>query len=782
ALLLFVDAAFAQPFLELYPGLETAGVNIYLSALNDPETDVNASVSYRPAGISEWRAGFPLTNVPAKNRLSGSLFWLMPATTYEVQVELNDPTTPALNGTFTGNLTTRSEVDFSPATFALIVSPDGTGTACSDAQPCGLSTALEQVEAGQDIELKGGVYYTGGLALTKGGTADAPITLRSKPGEQAILDGSDPEPYIWQPVASQPGVFFTPLKGANFNVNCVVADGVRLYPYAKLNYDLVNLELGCILAQPVPAGVSGMSRDPRDIVFTPFPTPNPYFKKLFVHFADNSNPADHDMAISTQKTCLVIENQSFIRFRNLVFRRYGVAPGRTAIQLRNCDEIVFDHCRFEHNDLSIVADGNSDRLTVQFCTFLDNTDWDTYLGKATYEPGTPLLCYGQLPDPFPYNDRVMETGGVFFDFNFTGRGAMLRGNTFSGFMDGTKGAPPPGSVEVDYTQEFDIFDNLINGGDDGIELEGQSGNLRFYRNTLRDCGAAISLAPVRYGPVFLLRNVISDFHETHFTITGSPVLNWSGGLPFKFQSGADVKIGNVYAFHNTVCVMGSGQANGLQVYPGSSQMEGFTAKNNIFFAEKNRALFLRSGGDQLPPLDLDYNNYVCSDTLVRVQLSTGIQYFSGLPGFSGAFGLEMHGLNADPLFADTSAHDFHLKTGSPCINTGVVIPGINDRWYGGLAPDLGAFEADSILTTASPDASEMFSISPNPATNRISVKTPGMGDWALDLYNLQGQKFGSAVFSGNQFTWNLENLPAGAYMLVLNRGAVRWQTRVFLKE
>ncbi len=135
ALLLFVDAAFAQPFLELYPGLETAGINIYLSALNDPEADVTASVSYRPAGVSDWKAGFPLTNVPDKHRLSGSLFWLTPATTYEVRVNLNDPTTPALNGTFSGSFTTRSEIDFSPATFTLIVSPDGAGTACSDAQP-----------------------------------------------------------------------------------------------------------------------------------------------------------------------------------------------------------------------------------------------------------------------------------------------------------------------------------------------------------------------------------------------------------------------------------------------------------------------------------------------------------------------------------------------------------------------------------------------------------------------------------------------------------------------
>jgi hypothetical protein len=159
-----------------------------------------------------------------------------------------------------------------------------------------LSTALSLVEAGQDIELEGGTYYTGGLDLAKSGTYTAPITIRSKTGEQAILDGSDSEPYVWFPGQGTPGVFYTQLKESNANVNCVVIDGVRMYPYAKLFPDLVNLSLSCILGQHVPIGLSGMTRDPRTSTFIPFQILNPYYKLLFVHLNDGSDPNEHEVA------------------------------------------------------------------------------------------------------------------------------------------------------------------------------------------------------------------------------------------------------------------------------------------------------------------------------------------------------------------------------------------------------------------------------------------------------------------------------------------------------
>ncbi len=776
--LLIVSALAAQPSLELFPSLETVGVNVQFNNLNDPEKDVTAALEYRLAGEVTWSEGFPLTALFDKNRCSGSLFWLRPATKYEVRVQLNDPSTPGLNMILEGNVTTRPEPDFTPAASQLIVSTSGTGTTCSEGQPCSLATALAQVEAGQDIELRGGVYYIGGLNLAKSGTITAPITIRGRAGETAILDGSDPDPYTWQPGSGTPGLFFTNLKEANANVNCVIVDDIRLFPYRKLQYDLINLEISCILGYPVPAGVSGMFRDPRPSTFIPFQLQNPLYKKLFVHLADGSNPAEHTVIVSLQKSGITLENQSFIRFHNLSFQHYGVRPGGHALWLKNCDEVIVDHCEFSHNDLNITVSGNSDRFTAQFCTFRDNTDWDTYIGKATYEPYSPLLCDGTLPDLYPFSDRVAEVGAIFFDHDCTGRGIVIRGNRFNGFMDGAHGSPSGFAPEQASSQEIDIFDNEFQGGDDGIELEGWAGNLRFYRNTLRDCGAAISLAPVQTGPVYLIRNIISDFHDDHSTIEGYSDLVHFGGTPMKFQSGATVKIGKVYAFHNTICVKGSGKAYGLEVFPGSSFMEGFEAKNNIFFAEQNHALLLRGSAAQLPSVVLDYNNYLNKDTLIKVQNDNGIQYYLDLPSFTTALGYEAHGLNVDPMFVDTASNNYQLMPASPCIDAGVVIRGINDFNFNGLAPDMGAIESGIIPTRQPILQPWTFSLFPNPADKLLHIETNLTGQWKATILDAFGQPL---MHIENQTDIRIENLPSGLYFMKV-RFAEDEITKKFIKH
>ncbi|MCE9532035.1 MAG: DUF1565 domain-containing protein [Planctomycetes bacterium] len=71
--------------------------------------------------------------------------------------------------------------------------------------------ALRQLKAGDTLYLKGGTYYENVYHALRG-KADAPITIRSAPGEQAILDGSWREFYeapadAWEPVPEAEGEF-----------------------------------------------------------------------------------------------------------------------------------------------------------------------------------------------------------------------------------------------------------------------------------------------------------------------------------------------------------------------------------------------------------------------------------------------------------------------------------------------------------------------------------------------------------------------------------------------
>src|SRR5882672_8019869 len=69
------------------------------------------------------------------------------------------------------------------------VAPTGSDTADgSKATPWKtIAHAIATVKPGEAIHLRGGVYHEP-IALTRGGTASAPLIIRSAPGELAIVD------------------------------------------------------------------------------------------------------------------------------------------------------------------------------------------------------------------------------------------------------------------------------------------------------------------------------------------------------------------------------------------------------------------------------------------------------------------------------------------------------------------------------------------------------------------------------------------------------------------
>jgi hypothetical protein len=62
-----------------------------------------------------------------------------------------------------------------------------------------------------------------------------------------------------------------------------------------------------------------------------------------------------------------------------------------------------------------------------------------------------------------------------------------------------------------------------------------------------------------------------------------------------------------------------------------------------------------------------------------------------LATFINLTGQELHGLSSAPGFSNPASGDYTLSSGSPLIDRGLIIPGINDD-YAGRAPDIGAFE------------------------------------------------------------------------------------------
>jgi hypothetical protein len=616
-------ASAAAASIELYGTFHAMGVIATIAAADDPDGDATATVEYR-IGSQAYQDGFPLSRVD-DTRFVGSLFWLQPGMTYDVRVTFSDPDGDPLDGVIvTASGATRSEITIPPPTHSYYASPDGNGTACSLAAPCSLTEGLSQAQAGEEVVLRGGVYSQGEISLPRSGTAGAPIVIRGYDGETAILDGADPATFTWTDQSG--GVYRTTVNVADPHL--VTADGQRLLPYQSLS-DLQNLI---------------------------WDTPGFYADgtTVYVRLAGDADPNGAEMNVSRYNYAFYVE-QDYIYFLDLTFRHYGQGSWAKAIYFNNADNNLVQRCTFAINDLGIGIKRASHRNVIQDSEFYDTIfdwPWDAF-----------------------YAGIELSGGGITFYDPATGRGNVIRRNTFHDLFDGF-GACPSWTAGV--TNETDVYENLVyRAGDDGMETDGRCSNVRIWSNTFHDVLMGISLAPTYTGPTYAIRNLIYRTGMGNNDYTGSP---------FKFNSGYG-QSGPMYLFHNTADAALPGN-NGLYIKaPGTWDL--IYARNNIW-AGTDYAI---NNYNTSQPVDLDYDD-LWTDSggdLVRWN-STG---YATLAAFTAATGQEPHGLNVAPGFADAGGGDYTLDPSSDLIDAGVVIPGINnqgDQAYRGLAPDIGAYE------------------------------------------------------------------------------------------
>ncbi len=168
----------------LDPGTLTApfptqrGITVHWAVSGDADADARAAVRYRQAGTAEWTEGLPPRRVPAAanegfswgDRVAGSLFDTRPGTTYDVQVEVEDPD---------GGCSVRM----------LSVTTPGVPVPAADGRvrrvgPGRLDAVLASTRPGDIVELRPGTY--GGFSLPHDGTADRPIVVRKASGTVVV--------------------------------------------------------------------------------------------------------------------------------------------------------------------------------------------------------------------------------------------------------------------------------------------------------------------------------------------------------------------------------------------------------------------------------------------------------------------------------------------------------------------------------------------------------------------------------------------------------------------
>ncbi len=324
-------------------------------------------------------------------------------------------------------------------------------------------------------------------------------------------------------------------------------------------------------------------------------------------------------------------------------------------------------------------------------------------------------------------------------------GLVVQGSTVqygSGIMiTGSSGVTVSGStvrnnrtfgIVIVRSSAIHIDGNAITGNADGIE-ERYAGNgvvianNRIYANTkMVDSGRGME--GINFykstGAVAVSGNRLWD-NGTHFEVYGASNLNITGNVTWNGQimeTGTDGPACNNNRFTRNIGYKGSGyqggSTNGMILRCASNNLvaqntldgfdlfafdvvdgtkgvsyggsiAGLRILNNVVVG--GRAFSIDSA---LPStVKIDYNLvYNVGSTATygnHLAYMKGVGQFDTLAAFSAATGYETHGVYGDPLFVNRAGRDYHLRSGSPAIDRGLVV--LSDG-YAGSKPDLGRYE------------------------------------------------------------------------------------------
>jgi cysteine-rich repeat protein len=276
----------------------------------------------------------------------------------------------------------------------------------------------------------------------------------------------------------------------------------------------------------------------------------------------------------------------------------------------------------------------------------------------------------------------------------TGAGHVIAHNRVKGFRDCISTLE---DAEAKNQVSIDIYGNDLEvGADDAIEADFSMGNLRIYRNRIRNSFVGISGQPTLGGPLYAVRNVM-------FNVIYSP---------FKLHRGGS---GDV-ALHNTVVKSG----DALGIYSGVPWHRAYF-RNNLFLGGTGGGTYGGYGNGTGRVADLASSGTACSYDYDGFG-SIGTGTFQGNIGGANFASLatlrsnttEVHAQQVDLAvfaasvtfpstgpFPEQPMPDLRLATASAAVDNGLGLTGVNDGHLG-AGPDLGAYEVGAALPVYGP--------------------------------------------------------------------------------
>lgn len=642
-----VSAAFSQ--IEFVPNIETAGVVVSGAGL--PKT---AELTYRRSGESEWRKGTYLMRID-DGRLIGSLFGLLPSTSYEVRA-LDGAT--EISGSFT---TQADELNFSPTNIIHVNDDAPAGGDGSVAAPFRtIQEGVNRASPGSQVLVADGLYHEA-VTFPASGAIGNWIQVKAE-GSGAVLDGSvSIATDAWKPHESKSHVYFTKIGPG---IKYLARDGLRFFQFDDLNGLLDG------------RGHNNVSMS-EGWYYDPLST------RLYVR--TQREPHKYTWQLPRFNAAFTADVRDWLWIEGFEMRFYGTEYG-CGVCAKNASHIVIRKNKIHNiqNPVFVEWTGGEDRgndTRIEYNEMYDalTGDWAWNAIKGTSMESIAIVLRGHI-------------------------GTIVRGNNIHHYFNGIYTSSSAALDNPGVAFDADIYNNHIHHiGDDALEPEGTCVNHRFRNNTIDVTLVGISLAPITMGPVWVMRSMISNFT----------------GRSIKWDRNSD---GWVLVYHNTSW---TAQANPNQMEL-ISAVHNSVMRNNIFqgsgYSIEEQAV--GSSGH-----DWNYDNWSTSTTGSRFKWE-GVDYAT-INQLCRATGFECNGHESLPGLVNPGGGDFNLLSTSPNIDRGVLIPGINDSFFGN-APDIGAVEStygappptdtptppptDTPVPTASPVVNSILRVDLNPSS------------------------------------------------------------------
>ena len=435
--------------LNLYPNIETIGVIV--SGIDLPKT---AELIYRQNNETNWHTGHPLMRID-DGRLVGSLFELLPSTSYSIKVVDGENTIEGLISTQPENL------QFTPLNILHVdgdATPGGDGTLSSPFQ--NIQDGINHATPGTQVLVADGVYHEA-ITFPNSGNTGSWIQVKAK-GSGAILDGSkNLSENIWKP-HQKAKVWFTKV---DVFFTYLARNEQRFFNYANLR---------SLLYEPKGDGWY-LERSTM---------------KLYVRSRDN--PANHRWQVPHHHHTFDINNQDWIWIEGFEMQFYNSC----GVCTENASHIVIRKNKIHNMQLGIYVNwtggeerGNDTRIEYNEIYNPPVNEWRWSDTKGSSMEGTAIVLRGH-------------------------RGAIVRGNElhnfFNGIYTGSSAASQIKNPEL--ALDIDVYDNYIHHiSDDALEPEGACLNHRFRNNTINSAFVGVSLAPVTMGPTWVLHSTFANY-------------------------------------------------------------------------------------------------------------------------------------------------------------------------------------------------------------------------------------------------------------------------------